>query len=538
MSHSQEKLDNSEKSVDVEIGPTIDPTVVDGTTDDPHMHRALKGRHVSMIAIAGTLGTGLFLGSGKALANGGPVGAVLGYLIVGLLVGLMMYSLGEMMVYDPSAGGFIEFTSRYVDPALGFAAGWQFWFQTAMTAPTEVVAASIVIQYWDQNTDHLPIYVTVILVCTVAINVAGVKYFGEFEFWFAFLKIISIIGLIIMCLVVDLGGAPDHDRRGFRYWRDSPFNSNYLDLQPPSKARFFGFWAVLTQAAFSYGGMEGLASICLEAENPRVTMRTAVRAIFYRIVVLYIVALWLVGMCISPQDPHLLQANSSDSGTAAQSPFVIVITTSGIKVLDHIINAVVLTSAFSAGNEFLYSSSRALFMLAQEGQAPRIFCKILPNGVPIYALAFTSLFSLLAYLNCGSGGASTAFNWLSSITTLGSMLTWMGIALAHTRFYRGMKAQGVPREVLPFRTWMQPWGAWVVLFSFIIIAFFSGWTSLLHGEFSASDFFSAYINIPFVFILYFGYKFVKKTKIVPLMEMDVTTHYVEGSVVRSKLVAH
>ena len=122
-----------------------------------------------------TLGTGLFLGSGKALANGGPVGAVLGYLIVGLLVGLMMYSLGEMMVYDPSAGGFIEFTSRYVDPALGFAAGWQFWFQTAMTAPTEVVAASIVIQYWDQNTDHLPIYVTVILVCTVAINIAGVK---------------------------------------------------------------------------------------------------------------------------------------------------------------------------------------------------------------------------------------------------------------------------------------------------------------------------------------------------------------------------
>ena len=112
------------------------------------------------------------------------------------------------------------------------------------------------------------------------------RYFGEFEFWFAFLKIISIIGLIIMCLVVDLGGGPDHDRRGFRYWRDSPFNSNYLDLQPPAKARFFGFWAVLTQAAFSYGGMEGLASICLEAENPRVTMRTAVRAIFYRIVVL------------------------------------------------------------------------------------------------------------------------------------------------------------------------------------------------------------------------------------------------------------
>lgn len=113
------------------------------------------------------------------------------------------------------------------------------------------------------------------------INVVGVKYFGEFEFWFAFVKIIAIVGLVLMCLVVALGGGPDHDRRGFRYWRDEPFNSTYLDFSG-SKSRFLGFWAVLTQAAFSYGGMETLASIALEAENPRVTMRTAVRAIFYR----------------------------------------------------------------------------------------------------------------------------------------------------------------------------------------------------------------------------------------------------------------
>ncbi|KIY66409.1 hypothetical protein CYLTODRAFT_423444 [Cylindrobasidium torrendii FP15055 ss-10] len=522
---------SSKGDLDIEVTPH-DERVVDGETEDPHMHRALKGRHVSMIAIAGTLGTGLFLGSGKAIANGGPVGAVVGYAIVGCLVGLMMYALGEMMVYDPSAGGFIEFSARYVDPALGFAMGWQFWFQTAMTAPTEVVAASIIIQYWDDAQNHLAIYVTVILICMVAINMAGVKYFGEFEFWFAFIKVITIIGLCIMCLVVDLGGAPDRDRRGFRYWRDTPFNSDYLDLTPPAKARFLGFWAVLTQAAFSYGGMEGLASICLEAENPRKTMRTAVRAIFYRIVLLYIVSLWLVGMCISPKDPNLLQANDADSGTAAQSPFVVVITTSGIKVLDHIINAVVLTSAFSSGNEFLYSSSRALFMLAQEGQAPRIFSKVLKNGVPIYSLAFTSLFSLLAYLNCGAGGASEAFNWLSGITTLGSMLTWCGVAITHTRFARGMKAQGVSRDTLPFKSFLMPWGSWVVLVSFVIIIFFSGWTSV--KPFSASDFFSTYINIPFVFILFGAWKVLKRTKYVPLMEMDVTSHYVEGSVVRSK----
>jgi amino acid transporter len=484
-----------------------------------------------MIAIAGTIGTGLFLGSGKAISNGGPVGALIGYTFVGLLVGCMMYSLGEMMVYDPSAGGFIEFGARYVDPAFGFAMGWQFWFQTAMTAAVEVVAASIVIQYWDHNDDHLAIYVTILLVGMIAINVAGAKYFGEFEFWFACIKIMTVVGLIIFCLVIDLGGGPDKDRRGFRYWKQEPFNADYLGIQPPAKARFLGFWAVLTQASFSYGGMEGLASICLEASNPRKTMRTAVRAIFYRIVGLYVLSILMIGLCVRRSDPNLLQANSEGSGTAAQSPFVVVIKVAGVKVLDHIINAVVLTSAFSSGNEFLFASSRALFMLSQQGQAPRFFSKILKNGVPIYALAFTSLFSLLAYLNVSSG-AETVFNWLSNITTLGSQISWMGIALSNIRFNRALKKQGVPRSVLPFRAF-QPYMAWAVVICFAPIVFFSGWTTV--KPFAASDFFSSYVNIGFFIALFAGWKVVKKTRWVRLDEMDVSTHYVEGSVVVSKL---
>ncbi|EIN12719.1 hypothetical protein PUNSTDRAFT_111114 [Punctularia strigosozonata HHB-11173 SS5] len=494
-----------------------------------HMHRALKGRQISMIAIAGTLGAG----SGKAIANGGPVGAVIGYTIVGLLVGAMMYSLGEMMCWDPSAGGFIEFSARYVDPALGFAMGWQYWFQTVMSSPVEIVAASVVIQYWDTNDDHLGIYVAVLLVGVVTINIVGVKYFGEFEFWFAALKILTVVGLILVALVIDLGGAPDHDRRGFRYWRDAPLNDDYLGIKPKSKARFLGFWAVLTQAAFSYGGMETLASIALEAKNPRVTMRTAVRAIFYRIVVLYVVSLWLVGMCISRKDPALLQANSEDSGTAAEAPFVIAIKTSGIKVLDHIINAVVLTSAFSAGNEFMYASSRALFMLAQEGKAPRIFTKVHGNGVPVYSVAVSAAFALLAFLNCGKGGAAQAFNWLSNITALGSMLTWWGIGVTFLRFHRGMKVQGMSRDVLPFHTMFQPYFAWAVVIAFTIIMFFNGWTSF-NGGWNASDFFSSYINIPFMFILYVGWKLFYRTKIVPYETMDLTSHYEEGSEVYSK----
>ncbi|KAJ7352121.1 amino acid permease/ SLC12A domain-containing protein [Mycena albidolilacea] len=502
--------------------------------DNGHMHRSLKGRQISMIAIAGTIGTGLFLGSGKALANGGPVGALLGYLIVGMLVGLMMYSLGEMMVWDPSAGGFIEFSTRYIDPAMGFAMGWQFWFQTVITAPVEITAASIVISYWDKNENHRAIYITVMLIGIILVNLAGVKYFGEFEFVFAFIKILTVIGLVIVLLVVDLGGAPDHDRRGFRYWRDQPFNNAFFDVVPESKARFLGFWAVLTQAAFSYGGMEGLAMICLEASNPRVTMRTAVRAIFYRIVLLYVFSILLIGMCVSRDNEHLLQAVAQGASTAAQSPFVIIIQSSGIKVLDHIINAVVLTSAFSSGNEFLYSTSRSLFMLAQEGKAPRIFSRVMSNGVPVYSLAVCSLFACLGYLACGKEGANDAFNWLANITTLGSMITWMGIALAHIRWYKAMKLQGLSRDELPFKSWTQPFGAWVVLVSFLVIIFFSGYTTFMTKPFDFKSFISDYINIPFTVILYFGYKIVKRTSIVPLAEMDCSTHYVEDSVVYSK----
>ncbi|KAJ7701827.1 amino acid permease/ SLC12A domain-containing protein [Mycena rosella] len=502
--------------------------------EEGHMHRSLKARQISMIAIAGTIGTGLFLGSGKALANGGPVGALLGYLIVGILVGLMMYSLGEMMVWDPSAGGFIEFSARYVDPAMGFAMGWQYWFQVVISAPVEIVAASIVISFWDTNDDHKAIYITVMLLGIILVNMAGVKYFGEFEFVFAFIKVLTVIGLVIMCLVVDLGGAPDHDRRGFRYWREEPFNNSFFDIVPASKSRFLGFWAVLTQAAFSYGGMEGLAMICLEASNPRVTMRTAVRAIFYRIVCLYVSAVLLIGMCISQKQPALLQANQDATGTASESPFVIIIETAGIKVLSHIINAVVLTSAFSSGNEFLYSSSRSLFMLAQQGQAPRIFAKVMKNGVPIWSLAVCSAFACLGYLACGKQGANDAFNWLANITTLGSMITWWGVAVSHIRWYRGMQVQGLSRDVLPFKSWTQPYGAWIVMVSFSVIMFFNGFQTFLGETFDFQSFISDYINIPLVIILYFGYKFTKRSKIVSLAEMDCSTHYVEDSVVYSK----
>jgi len=173
-------------------------------------------------------------------------------------------------------------------------------------------------------------------------------------------------------------------------------------------------------------------------------------------------------------------------------------------------------------------------MLAQQGQAPRIFAKVLKNGVPIYSLAVCALFACLGYLACGKSGANDAFNWLANITTLGSMITWIGISLSHIRWYRGMKLQGLSRDELPYKSWTQPVGAWIVLISFVIIIFFSGYGTFLDGPFDWRSFISNYINIPFFIILYFGYKIAKRSKIVSLAEMDCSTHYVEDSVVYSK----
>lgn len=253
-----------------------------------------------MIAVAGTIGTGLFLGSGAALVNGGPVGFFLGYTIVGCLVGMMMFCLGEMYVwqcsryhvffansehrtvYSPNIGGFIEMGTKYISPEAGFAMGINYILQTGFAVPTEITAAAVMISYWDPVTNHVAAYIASFLVLSIGINLLGVKYFGEVEFVFACIKVLMLVALILFGLIADLGGV-NGVYTGGRYWRDEPFNDTFANLTPTSFAAFLGFWEVLTQAAFAFGGIEGISVLAGEAHNPRKTMRRAVRTVFYRI---------------------------------------------------------------------------------------------------------------------------------------------------------------------------------------------------------------------------------------------------------------
>ncbi|KAJ1306593.1 hypothetical protein OPQ81_007593 [Rhizoctonia solani] len=524
MSHEEKDYYAEDKNGSLEKGAYTAQAPI--AQDDPRYHfdphdldqvqRRLKQRHVQMIAIAGTIGTGLFLGSGKALARAGPAGALIAYIHVGSIAYSSLCAVGEMTCFAPISGSFPHFAARWVDPAFGFAVGWNYFYTQCITVPVEVTAAQIILTFWDQSHTRGIAYTAIIIVLMCSINLFGVRYFGESEFFFAIIKLSLITGLILVGLVIDLGGGPDGDRRGFRYWKNPGAFNTYLVDEPVSLGRFLGILGVLIQAAFSFQGMELVAIAASETENPRRNIAKAVRRVFYRIVVFYVLGILVTGMIVPYNNEDLLQ----DTGTGAQSPYVIAINLAGIKALPHIINACVFTSAFSAGNSFLFTASRILYGLAVRGQAPRIFTKCTKNGLPIVSVGFCSLFSLLAFMNVSTDGA-TVFNWLVNLTTIGGFFTWWAINCTYVRFYQGLKAQGIDRTKFIYYSGLQPYLSYWGIFWTGLIIIINGFAVFF--DFNASEFITCYINIPIFFALFFGWKIFKRTRFWKTRDMDFTT---------------
>ncbi|KAJ6599363.1 amino acid permease [Mycena vulgaris] len=462
--------------------------------------RQLKNRHIAMISIGGVIGTGLFLNTANSLRFGGPVGLLLGYLAVGSITYSVMISLGEMVAYLPIPGGHIKLAERFVDPAFSFTMGWNYWYNWIIVLPAELSAAAVLIGFWNKAVNPAA-WITIIMVVVIAINMCGAGVYGEAEFIFASIKVITITGLIILGIVLDLGGGPDHDRIGFRYWKHPGPFAQFHDI-PGAKGRFLGWWAVMIQAAFSYIGTEIVAIAAGEAKNPRRNLPKAIKRVYIRILLFYIGGVIIIGLLVPSTDPGL----NIISQTAAASPFVIAIQRSGIKTLPSIINACLLTSAWSAGSSDLYTSSRALYGLAAAGNAPKIFLKALPNGLPIVSLIFCSSFSTLAYMGVTTGSGKV-FGWFSNMTSVAGLMTWFGICVTYIRFYEGMKAQGYDRKHLPFASPLQPFAAWYAMVFCLLLCFFSGWATLLNNSWSAATFVTNYLPFVLFPILYVGAKF-------------------------------
>ncbi|KAF1849302.1 uncharacterized protein K460DRAFT_365186 [Cucurbitaria berberidis CBS 394.84] len=485
-----------------------------------YVQRGLKSRHIQFIALGGTIGTGLFLGIRDAFANAGPVSVLLGYTITGCAVFAMMQCLGEMATWLPLPGAIPQYCARYADPALGFAVGYNNWYQCAITLCAEISAAAVVVSFWDQEEKYSPaIWITLIIVIIVGLNIFAVSIYGEAEFIFASIKIITIIGLLITGLVIMLGGAPDKDRRGFRYWKEGAMKE-YVGTG--ATGRFTGLWSTLVNASFSYGGVEMVAVAAGEAANPRKNIPKAVRRVFWRILAFYVLGSFIIGVTVSSNDPQL--SDSSAKG-AQGSPWVIAMKNAGIPVLPHIINAVILTSATSSGNAFLYTGSRYLFGVAQNGQAPKFLLTCTKSGVPYYCVAITASIALITYMSV-STGANTVFLWFQNLTTIAQLFTWCSICVTYTRFRKALIAQGVDRNTLVFKSVFQPYTAWIAFTYFALILVFNGFkvfTQSPWGPDQLTSFFTAYVGVLIFVLLYAFWKIFKRTKFVIPAEADIWT---------------
>ncbi|KAI0316684.1 dicarbixylic amino acid permease [Amylostereum chailletii] len=484
-----------------------------GETQEETLQRGLKARQISMIALGGAVGTGLIIGSGTALVRGGPLGIVLGYSFVGMVCYMVLVALGEMAAYLPHKKGFAGYATRFVDPAFGFALGWNYLMKYLVVTPNNLNAAGAVIQYW---TTKINIAVWMVF----SINLLGVRVFGELEFWFSSLKVITLIGLLLMGFIIDLGGNPEHDRIGFRYWQHpyGPMGS-YLESQVhnPHLAIFLGFWATLINALFAFIGTELIGVTVGEAQNPRKNIPIAIRRTFFRILVFYIGGVLIISMIVPRTNDQLFVANKSKTGAAA-SPFVVATTLVGIKGLNHVINACILIFVLSAANSDLYIGTRTLYGLAMEGNAPAVFKRVNRMGVPWPALVLCTLFCGLTFLNVKSSSAKV-FGWFVNLVSMFGAITWMCICYSHIRFMKALKAHGMSRDDLPYKAPFQPYGSWFALIATGIIAFFKGFDTFL--PFNKANFVTAYVGLPTFIVFWWGYKLWYRTKLIPVNEVDL-----------------
>ncbi|KAF3393423.1 Dicarboxylic amino acid permease [Talaromyces pinophilus] len=496
------------------------------TVADHALQRKLKPRHMQMITIGGVIGTGLFLGTGSNLENGGPAGLLISYCIMASLLFSVMVALGEMVSQFPIPGGQFALADRFVSRELGFAMGVLYWYNYIIVLPAEISAAAVLVSYWTPAGDvsstctvgicNNALWVALMLLIVWAVNAAGTRFFGEMEFWFCSIKVITIIGLIITGIIITAGGGPNHEPIGFRYWNETGGFVQYEGIGG-AKGRFLGFFSVLIQAAFAFIGTEITAIASAETANPRKNVPRAIKGVWIRLVLFYVCSAFMVGLLVSPTDPSL-----DLSSTAAKSPFVIAIKNAGIPALPSIINAAILTSAWSSGCADLFVSSRTLYGLAARGHAPKIFLKTRKDGLPWVSVIFCGAFSLLSFMAASKGQAGTVFGYFSNMTAICGMISWTCILWTSLRWHKGLKVHGIDRKALAYTAPLQPYLSYYGMFVCIMVMIFGGFGSFIH-TFNTSSFITTYFPIPFFAVLFFAYKFWNKSKMINYADMDFVT---------------
>ncbi|GME75611.1 unnamed protein product [Ambrosiozyma monospora] len=431
---------------------------------------------------------------------------------------MLTTAIGEIAVYMPTASPFVEMADRPVDEAMEFAAGWNFFLVEALYVPFEITACNTMVHFW--RDDYSPgIAFAIQIVLYIAFNIFTVRWYGESEFYLSLAKLFLAIGLLFFTFITMVGGNPQHDAFGFRHFKDHSFNEY---VTTGGLGKFEGFLAAWAKASFVCVGPEYLSMVSGEARNPRKTMKTAFKTVIYRLAIFYIGGALSVGILVSCKDPTLISAINSGASDASASPYVVAIQNLGISGLPDLIEVVIILSAFSAGNSYFYCASRQLYSLAERGFAPKVFSKCNSKGIPVYAVLVVVCFCLLSLLQLGKNSA-VVLNWIVNLCTGAQLIDYGWMCFIYIGFYRALKAQGIDRESLPYRSWFQPYSIYICTFFVWIDIFVIGYTVFLPGWWKVSDFLFSYLMIFVNIGLFVFWKLYKRTKFRNPEEVDLTS---------------
>ncbi|EAD5680856.1 amino acid permease [Listeria innocua] len=470
------------------------------------IRRDLKTRHLSMIAIGGSIGTGLFLASGNAIHTAGPGGALVAYIAIGIMVYFLMTSLGEMATYMPVSGSFSTYASRFVDPAFGFALGWNYWFNWAITLAVDISTAAIIVQFWLPNTPAW-LWSAIFLLLIFGLNALSVKAYGESEYWFSIIKVATVIIFLIvgvLTIVGILGG----EVIGF---------SNFTAGDAPFKGGFFAILGTFLIAGFSFQGTEMVGIAAGESATPEKSVPKAIKQVFWRILLFYIFAIFIIGMIIPYTNPNLLSAEATD---VAISPFTLVFEKAGLAFAASVMNAVILTSVLSAGNSGLYASTRMLWAMARDKKAPKFLGKVNRRGIPMAALIVTTIVGAMTFITTLTENGTVIYTWLLSASGLTGFIAWVGIAISHYRFRKAFIKQGHDLNELKYKAKFFPFGPILALILCILVIVGQDYEAFLKPEFTNPAWWQkigiSYIGLPIFLIFWLSFKFTNKTKVIPL----------------------
>ncbi|MDR0570901.1 MAG: amino acid permease, partial [Clostridiales Family XIII bacterium] len=478
-----------------------------GTVEQSDLKRGLKVRHVNMIAIGGAIGTGLFVAVGGSLHEAGPGGALLAYGVIGVMVFFLMTSLGEMSTYMPVTGSFETYATKFVDPSLGFALGWNYWYNWAITVAAELEAGVIVISFWRGQMAPFEqvLWSGGFLLLLFFLNYFSVGAYGESEFWFAGIKVVTIIVFLVVGILMILGIMGGQ----------SPGVENWFIEDAPFPGGFAAIISIFMIAGFSFQGTELIGVAAGEVEQPEKSIPRAIKTVFIRIVLFYVGAIVVIGFILPYTDPNLLQTGVEN---VSASPFTLIFKRAGFAAAASVMNGVILTSVLSCANSGMYASTRMLYSMAMEGKAPKLFTRVNKQGIPVPALVLTAAFGLVAFMG-SFFGSGTVYLWLVNASGVAGFIAWLGIALSHYKFRKAFVAQGHSLNELRYKAIMYPFGPIFALVLCVVVILGQFYAN---ADFSFEGFMVAYLGAFLFVAVLVGHKLIKKTRSLKPEEADLS----------------